>query len=296
MDWNKWIFGKILSQSTTFDYIQIHPTALHKTKQLLYQKSQWEILEKFGELLKDIQDCTSQETYRILAFLGTMVIQKFRTDVWTALLKFCDCEWKEDTEKKRELAQRGQLALDYKNIVDFAPSRFTRIKYSNKHKLSLQERWEILFHTSDKWEKQELRKAWKDKPYRQYFEKCYSMISASCDTETAKCWEYLLVQTQFARGTFLLPSPAKHSFLQKQTVQGELSKIYWVPLKHQSWVMSSDLRTLPEKGSSEDRWDKWSIDYYCPIPNEYESPDLLFMERLEPLKVLERFQRKRSCR
>jgi hypothetical protein len=53
---------------------------------------------------------------------------------------------------------------------------------------------------------------------------------------------------------------------------------------------------LPEKGSSEDKWDKWSIDYYCPIPNEYESPDLLFMERLEPLKVLERFQRKRSCR
>ena len=296
MDWNKWIFGKILSQSTTFDYIQIHPTALHKTKQLLYQKSQWEILEKFGELLMDIQDCTSQETYRILAFLGTMVIQKFGTDVWTALLKFCNCEWKEDTEKKRELAQRGQLALDYKNIVDFAPSRFTRIKYSNKHKLSLQERWEILFHTSDKWEKQELRKAWKDKPYRQYFEKCYSMISASCDTETAKCWEYLLVQTQFARGNFLLPSPAKHSFLQKQTVQGQLSKIYWVPLKHQSWVMSSDLRTLPEKGSSEDKWDKWSIDYYCPIPNEYESPDLLFMERLEPLKVLERFQRKRSCR
>jgi hypothetical protein len=222
-----------------------------------------------------------------------MVIQKFRTDVWAALFKFCDPEWKEDSEKKRERALKGQLALDYNNVLGFAPSRFSRIKYSNKHKLSLQERWEILFHTSDKWEKQDLRRAWKHKPYRQYFEKCYSMISVTCDAETAKCWEYLLVQTQFARTNFLLPSPAKHSFLQKQTSAGQVSKIYWVPLKHESWPLSDSLRTLPEKGSAEDQWKKWSIDYYCPIPEEYESPSELFMGKLEPQVVLERFLKKR---
>ena len=154
------------------------------------------------------------------------------------------------------MALNGQLPLDYDNVLGFAPSRFTRIKYSNKHKLSLQERWEILFHTSDKWEQKELRKAWKDKPYRLYIEKCYSMISAACDAETAKCWEYLLVQTQFARANFLLPSPAKHSFLQRQTSTQHVSKIYWVPLQHQSWPISSGLRALPEKGSPEDKWEK----------------------------------------
>jgi len=93
LDWNHWVFEKMFSQSTTFNYIHIHPTALHKAKDLLSQKSQWELLEKFGELLREIQDSSSQKTYKILAFLGTMVIQKFRTDVWTALFKFCDFQW-----------------------------------------------------------------------------------------------------------------------------------------------------------------------------------------------------------
>ena len=296
MEWNRWIFGKILSQSTIFNYVQIHPAALYKAKDMLYQKSHWEILEQFGELLREIQDCSSQKTYKILAFLGTMVIQKFRTDVWTALFKFCDCEWKEDTEMKRELAVKGQLPLDYENVVGYAPSRFGRIKYSNKHKLSLQDRWEILFHSSDKWDQQEVRKAWKDKSYRLYFQKCYSMISDTCDLETAKCWEYLLVQTQFARANFLLPSPAKHCFLQKQTVSGQASKIYWVAIQHESWVMCSELRKLPEKGSMEDKWDKWRIDYYSPIPDQYESPDRLYMGSFEAFKVLERFQKKKSIK
>ncbi|RPB00246.1 hypothetical protein L873DRAFT_1843177, partial [Choiromyces venosus 120613-1] len=294
MDSSKWVFGNILSQSNTFNYIQIHPTALHKAKHLLDQKTQWEILDKFGVLLKDIQDPSSQETYKILAFLGTLVIQKFRTDVWTALFKFCDSEWKEESELKKELALSGQLPLDYENVLAFAPTRFTRIKYSNKYKFSLQERWEILFHSEDKWEKQELRKAWKNKPYRLYFERCYSTISTVCDAETAKCWEYLLVQTQFARSNFLLPSPAKHSFLQKQSLQGQLSRIYWVPLQHNSWAMSNTLRTLPVKGSPQDKWNNWSVDYYCPIPDEYESPTELFMGKLKPLQVLQRFQKKRN--
>ncbi|PUU72132.1 hypothetical protein B9Z19DRAFT_1069999 [Tuber borchii] len=292
IDWNKWTFGKSFSQSTAFDYIQIHPTALHKTNHLLYQKSQWEILERFAELLREIEDCSSHETYRILAFLGTMVIQKFRIDVCTALFKFCDSEWKEDSETKREMALKGQLPLDYDNVLSFSPSRFARIKYSNKHKLNLQERWEILFHTQDKWEEQDLRKAWKDKPYRLYFEKCYTLISEACDAKTAQCWEYLLVQTQFARANFLLPSPAKHSFLQKQTQVGQVSKIYWVPLQHESWPLSVGWRTLPVKGSQGDQWKKWSIDYYSPIPEEYESPSNLFMEKLQPQQVLDRFLKK----
>ena len=292
MDWNKWAFEKSFSQSTAFNYIQIHPTALHKTKHLLYQKSQWEILERFGELLRAIHDSSSQETYKILAFLGTMVIQRFRSDVWTALFNFCDCEWQEDKELMREKALSGQLPLHYENVVGFAPSRFTRIKYSNKHKLSLQDRWEILFHSSDKWEKQELRKAWKEKPYRLYFEKCYSLISDCCDPATARYWEYLLVQTPFARANFLLPSPAKHSFLQKQTVAGNLSRIYWVPIQRESWSESLSLRRLPEKGSSEYQWNKWSIDYYCPIPDQYELPYELYMGKLQPQQVLERFEKK----
>jgi len=226
MDWNTSVFEKRFYQSTAFNFIQIHSTALHKTKQLFYQKSQWEILEKFGEILRDIQDSSSKETYKILAFVGTIVIQKFRSDVWTALFNFCDCEWQENRELKKEKALNGQLPLNYKNVIGFSPSRFSRIKSSNKHKLSLQERWEILFHTSDKWEKQELRKAWKDKPYRLYFDNCYSLISDSCDAATASYWEYLLVQKTFARANILLPSPAKHCFLQKQTLAGQLSKIY----------------------------------------------------------------------
>ena len=292
MDWNRWVFGKSLSQSNSFNYIQIHPTALHKTKHLIEQKDQWEILDKFGVLLQKMQDPSSHDTYKILAFLGTLVIQKFRTDVWTALFKFCESEWNEEVELKREEALGGRLPLDFLNILSFAPSRFARIKYSNKHKLNLQERWEILFHSHDKWDKQELRKAWKDKPYRLYFEKCYSTILNSCDAETAKLWEYLLVQTQFARCNFLLPSPSKHSFLQKQSLKGQLSKIYWVPIQHSSWTMSDELRTLPEKGTVEDRWEKWGIDYYCPIPDKYESPDGLFLGKLKPLQVLQRFEKK----
>ena len=154
-----------------------------------------------------------------------MVIQKFRTDIWTALFKFAEPDWKENSALRKQQALSGVLPLDYENVIGYAPSRFTRIKYSNKHKLSLQERWEILFHSDDKWDEQELRKSWKDKPFRLFFQKCYNTIATSCDLATARSWEYLLLQTQFARSNFLLPSPSKHSFLQKYSQKGQPSKI-----------------------------------------------------------------------
>ncbi|RPB00733.1 hypothetical protein L873DRAFT_1842922 [Choiromyces venosus 120613-1] len=142
------------NQLATYKFCWLHPSVidwtLHKAKHLLHQKTQWEILEKFEELLKEIDDPSSKKTYKILAFLGTLVIQKFRTDVWTTLFKFCDSEWKEDPELTKELALSGQLPLDHSNILDFSPSRLSRIKYSNKYKFSLQERWEILFHSGDR--------------------------------------------------------------------------------------------------------------------------------------------------
>ncbi|KAG0123310.1 hypothetical protein HOY82DRAFT_544266 [Tuber indicum] len=296
MNWSKWAFGSTLATSNTFNYIQIHSTALPKVKHLLQQKSQWEILEKLGELLKEIQDVTSQQVYKILAYMGTLVIQRFRIDVWTSLFKFCDPEWIEEGEAKKELALSGLLPLDYENVLSFAPTRFCRIKYSNKYKYSLQDRWEILFHSEDKWEKQELRKAWKDKAYRLYFQKCFSIISTACDSETARLWEYLLVQTQFVRSNFLLPSPSKHTFLQKQSQTGQVSSIYWVPIQHCSWVMSDSLRRLPENGSEEDRWKKWTVDYYSSLTDKYESPDKLFMEKLKAKQVLERFLQERTVR
>ncbi|KAG0129755.1 hypothetical protein HOY82DRAFT_540592 [Tuber indicum] len=296
MNWSKWAFGSALAASNTFSYIQIHSTALPKAKHLLQQKSQWEILEKLGELLKEIQDVTSQQVYKILAYMGTLVIQRFRIDVWTSLFKFCDPEWIEEVEVKKKLALSGLLPLDYENVLSFAPTRFCRIKYSNKYKYSLQDMWEILFHSEDKWEKQELRKAWKDKAYRLYFQKCYSIISSACDSETARLWEYLLVQTQFVRSNFLLPSPSKHKFLQKQSQSGQLSSIYWVPIQHSSWVMSDSLRRLSKKGSEEDRWKMWTIDYYSSLTDKYESPDKLFMEKLPAEQVLERFLQERTVR
>ncbi|KAG0123165.1 hypothetical protein HOY82DRAFT_544328 [Tuber indicum] len=150
LDWRNWAFGNILSKSTTFNYIQFHPTSLRKAKHWLYEKTQSEFLERFGELLKAIHDSASHDTYKILAFLGTQVIQTFRTDVWKALFKFCNSEWTQDAELRVDLALSGQLPLDCENILGFAPSRFSRIKLSNRYKFFLQERWEILFHVYDK--------------------------------------------------------------------------------------------------------------------------------------------------
>ncbi|PUU73396.1 hypothetical protein B9Z19DRAFT_1069019 [Tuber borchii] len=219
-----------------------------------------------------------------------MVIQKFRTDIWAALFKFAEPEWKDNTTLKREQALSGVLPLDYENVIGYAPSRFTRIKYSNKHKLTLQERWEILFYSNDKWDQQDLRKSWKEKPFRLFFQKCYDTIATTCDLATARSWEYLLLQTQFARSNFLLPSPSKYSFLQKYSKRGQLSKIYWVLIQHNSWEISSEIRTLPDKDSLADRWHMWSIDYTSPIPTQYQSPGSLFMEHLKPFHVLQRLE------
>ncbi|PUU72138.1 hypothetical protein B9Z19DRAFT_1069995 [Tuber borchii] len=220
LNWSNWSPEASFSDSNAFNYIPIHKTALGKTKYLLAERTEWEILERFARLLREIQDPSSHITYKILAFLGTMVIQKFRRDIWAALFKFAEPEWKDNTTLKREQALSGVLPLDYENVIGYAPSRFTRIKYSNKHKLTLQERWEILFHSDDKWDQQDLRKSWKEKPFRLFFQKCYDTIATTCDLATARSWEYLLLQTQFARSNFLLPSPSKYSFLQKYSKRG----------------------------------------------------------------------------
>jgi len=291
IDWNRWRLDQVFSKSKAFKFIHIHSTGRNKTRYLLSQKNEWEIAEQLGGLLKRLGDPNSHKTYKILAFLGTMVIQKFRTDVWSALFKFSAPEWIEQAAEKKEKALKGQLPLDYENIISFAPSKFSRIKFSNKHKINLQERWEILFHTNDKWDKQEMRKAWNDKPYRLFFQKCLTTITSCCDLETARCWEYLLVQTQFVRSNFLLPSPSKYSFLQRNSSKGELPRIYWVPLQHNSWEKDPELRILPAKGSKEDQWSQWYIDYSSAIPAKYQSPDILFMEKLQYEQVLERFEK-----
>ena len=290
LNWKTWSPEHAFSASTAFNYIPIHKSALGKTRHLLTQKTELEILERFARLLREIQDPSSHITYRILAFLGTMVIQKFRSDIWSALLKYCEPEWKDDIESKKAKALSGLLPLDYENVIGYSPSHFSRVKYSNKHKLTLQERWEILFHSDDKWDQQDLRKAWKEKPFRILFQKCYNTIVTTCDLETARYWEYLLLQTQFARSNFLLPSPSKHSFLQKLSQKGQPSRIYWVLIKHNSWEMSSSIRTLPERNSEQDKWQYWSLDYTFPIPTEYQSPDSLFLEHLKSSDVLERLE------
>ena len=205
--------GSRFHNSSAFEFIQIHSSALLKTTSLLHQRTTLEILDQFGSLLSEINNPHSPKTYLLLAYLGTMVIQSFRSDIWTSLERFCECQWQD--EDWLELAKQGRISLDYKNVIGFNRERFARIQYSNKYKYSLQERWEILFHWDDKWDKSNIRKVWKDWPYRLFFKKCYENISQICGIDTAKRWEYLLVQTQFARSNSLLPSPSKNALLQR---------------------------------------------------------------------------------
>jgi len=289
INWNNWTMGSRFQSTSVFEFIQIHSGALYKTSALLQQRTTLEILDQFGSLLSHINNPDSPKTYRLLAYMVTMVIQNFRANVWTALARFCECQW-EDTERL-QLAKEGKISLDYKNVLYFNSERFARIQYSNKYKYSLQERWEILFHWNDKWDKDDIRKAWKDWPYRLFFRKCYEEISQICGIGTAKSWEYLLVQTKFARSNFLLPSPSKHALLQRQTKKGKLAKIYWVPLVHHLWKDGSTARKLPKRNEGEDRWEFWEIDYIFPMSEDYEVGDKLYCEEFTPEQIIQRVMR-----
>jgi hypothetical protein len=289
IDWNTWRMGPKLQNTAAFEFIQIHSSALFKTNSLLQQRLTLETLDQFGTLLSHINNPDSPKTYRLLAYMGTMVIQKFRADIWTALEKFCECHWLD--KELLPQAQKGMIPLDYKNILEFNRDRFARLQYSNKYKYSLQERWEVLFHWNDKWDRDDFRRVWKDWPFRLFFRKCYEQISHICGIGTAKSWEYLLVQTKFARSNFLLPSPSKNALLQRQTKKGEQAKIYWVPIQHNSWELGTPIRKLPGRNSKEDRWEFWEVDYIFPLSGEYEVPDRLYGEELTPEEIIEKVVR-----
>lgn len=203
--------------------------------------------------------------------------------------KFCECQWTDGVKILH--AKAGLVSLDYDNIIKFNPERFTRVQYSNRHSYSLQERWEMLFHWDDVWEKKEVRKVWKNWPYRLLFQKCYEIITQTCGGEMARNWEYLLVKSKFARSNFVLPSPCKQSFLQRQTKKGEPARIYWVPILHESWKERTG-RKLPAKDGKEDRWEFWEVDYSLPIPEESDSPEGLYKEDQSAEEVMERIRRK----
>ena len=284
--WRNWSLHSKYVNTEAFEFIQIHSTALIKARSLLEQKTGLEIIDLFGSTLIKINNPESYKTYQLLAYMGTMVIKEFRADVWCALERFCDCLW---TDKERlKKAKMGYIPLDFENVIGFNPARFARIQVSNKHKYSLQERWEILFHDNDEWEKKDLRKGWKNWPYRIFFQKCFKIIAQICGIETAKSWEYLLVQSKFARSNFLLPSPCKQSLLQRQRRKGQVARIYWVPLLHNSWKNSRGLRKLPEKNHGQDRWENWETDYEEPIPEHYESPDDLYKQELNPGEMIKK--------
>lgn len=289
LNWNSWSMGSRFHSSSAFEFIQIHSSALLKTSSLLNQRTTLEILDQFGALLSQINNPHSPKTYCLLAYMGTMVIQSFRRDIWTSLERFCECQWQD--KERLELAKKGGISLDYKNVIGFNRERFARIQYSNKYRYSLQERWEILFHWEDKWDKNNFRQVWKNWPYRLFFKKCYNDISQICGIDTAKSWEYLLVQTQFARSNCLLPSPSKNALLQRQTKKGEQAKIYWVPLIHHQWKDGTTPRQLPKRNEKDDRWECWDIDYVFPMCEDYEVGDKLYCEELTPEQMMKRVVR-----
>jgi len=286
ISWNNWSLHSKYQNTAAFEFIQIHATALIKAGSLLEHKIGLEIVEQFGNAIAQINNPESYKTYRLLAYMGTMVIQRFRADVWTALARFCDCLWTDEGQLNK--AKIGLVPLDYQNILSFNPARFARVQFSNKHKYCLQERWEILFHCNDEWEKKDLRKTWKNWPYRRFFQKSYDIILQTCGSATVKSWEYQLVQGKFARSNFLLPSPCRQSLLQRQTRKGQLARIYWVSLAHNSWQDSTSLRKLPQKDMGQDKWEYWEADYHLPIPEHYESPEDLYCQELEPHEMIKK--------
>ncbi|KAG0123463.1 hypothetical protein HOY82DRAFT_544235 [Tuber indicum] len=289
VDWQCWRLGEKYQNTSIFNFIQIHSGALHKSNSLLQKKEALDLVNQFGKLLSQINNSGSYNTYLILAYLGTMIIQRFRIDVWTSLEQFCECQWSD--EGKIKLAKEGIVSLDYQNVIEFNPEKFTRIRQSNKYKYSLDERWEILFHWDDIWEKNDIRKTWRNWPYRLLFQKCYQTVQQVCGTDTVQSWEYLLVKSKFARSNFLLPSPSKQFLLQRHTVKGQATRIYWVPLMHSSWKDVNVIRKLPQKNQKQDRWEYWEIDYSLPIPQEYELPDQLYGESLKPEQIIAKVKR-----
>ena len=291
INWRNWTLGDKYQNTAAFEFIQIHATALHKTGSLIQQKTDLEIIDQFRIALERINDAGSYQTYQLLAYLGTLVLQSFRADVWTALERFCQCHWED--ENKLQEAKEGKVALDYESVITFNSSRFTRVQFSNKHKYSLQERWEILFHWGDNWEEKDLRKTWSAWPYRKIFQKCYETIAKVCGERTAQGWEYQLVQNKFARINSLLPSPCRESLLQRQTKRGEETRIYWMPIAHRSWVENNMRRKLPEKDEKEDRWEYWECDYNLPIPEDFEEGEKLYGESMKAEEMLKKVLRSR---
>ena len=284
LDLITWTMGTRFQQSTAFTFIQL-PAHLHaKTPVLLQKRSALAILNDFRQVLSKINNPQSKHTYRILSYLGTMAIQHFRTDIWTALNNFCSCLWNNDV--KLDAALKGRIGLQSTEIINFNPSRYSRIRYSNKHQFTLQDRWEILFHWDDRWEEQNLRQAWKNWPFRIFFQTCYTMISEVCNSDTARLWESQLVQRPFVRSNLVLPSPSKQNILQRNTSKGNQPRIYWVPLKHCSWTKESTTRLLPKAYSQEDKWDNWEIDYELPIMNLAYQVEPLYQERQSPIDFL----------
>ena len=291
INWRNWTLGEKYQNTAAFEFIQIHSTVLHKTSNLLQQKTDLEIIDQFGIALEKINNAESYQTYQLLAYMGTLVLQSFRGNVWTALERFCQCQWQEQT--KLQDAKEGKVPLDYESVMTFNSSRFTRVQFSNKHKYSLQERWEILFHWGDNWEGKELRKAWSAWHYRRIFQKCYETIARVCGESTAQRWEYQLVQNKFARTNGLLPSPCRQSLLQRQTRKGEAAKIYWMPICHKSWEVDNEERKLPARDQKEDRWEYWECDYNLPIPDKFELSEKLYGEDIEAEEMLKKVLRRR---
>ena len=280
LDLTTWTMGTRFQQSTAFTFIQL-PIHLHsKTPILLQKQTDLDILQDFRKLLSKINNPQSKNTYKTLSYLGTMAIKHFRRDIWTSLNNFCPCLW--NNEQKLQAALNGQVPLELNNVSNFNPSRYSQIRYSNKHHFTLQERWEILFHWDDRWDQQNLRQAWKNWPFRIFFQSCYTMISEICNLETANIWESQLVQRQFVRSNLLLPSPSKQNLLQRNTAKGCKPRIYWVPLMHCSWTEEATSLTLPTAYSISDKWESWQIDYEIHSQHRSSILEPLYEERLSP--------------
>jgi len=79
--WRNWSLHSKYQNTEAFEFIQIHSTALMKASSLLEKKTGLEIIDQFGSVLLHINNPQSYKTYQLLAYMGTMVIKRFRADV-----------------------------------------------------------------------------------------------------------------------------------------------------------------------------------------------------------------------
>jgi hypothetical protein len=138
---------------------------------LLKAKKQFDLIGELHDILKQSVDYP-EITTKILSFMSTYAIKLFWMEVWENLSRVAECEW--DDQKKLEDAMDGRIPLCFHTITAWS-NKWAPLGKSNRHDISLNERWRIPFGWDDIHD--DYRAKWDGRKYRTLYKSMSVMLA-----------------------------------------------------------------------------------------------------------------------